>query len=363
MNTCLLEYQGLYLKVSADPETLSWLKDFMACGFQTDVEGSYQRAVSLHIDPTRHRKLLALRPESTDAKLVSLANDTHDCLVEECHLVGLFFDAENQVFFQVQEDSLEIEIIAAELNRLVRLVLMKVVRELVQEHLYKNSVAIFHSAAVMAPEGVILLCGPRQSGKTTTLLSLLDTCGLPYVSNDRTAVWLEGPKAFCRGVPTLVSIRPGTLDLRPELRSRLQTVTSHPLSANGNQYLNPPELINLVGCSTSVGGPLAALVCLEFDPQQEGFQISPWQNDEALQACRRGVFRASRIRALGQIFQTGANFTDSTWTVVRPIAQKLIDSGKVYHCRTGQGTAFSQAQCQRFLEQIAKLSSSSNRTD
>lgn len=363
MKNCILEYHGLCLRVTADQETLIWLKDFLACGFQLLDEVPYQRAVTLLIDRTQHRKMLALRPEETDAKVISIANDTHDCLVEECHHVGLFFDAENRVFFQIHEDSQEIEIIAAELNRLVRLVLMKVVRELAQEHLYKNSVAIFHSAAVMGPEGVILLCGPRQSGKTTTLLSLLDTCDLPYVSNDRTAVWLEGSEAFCRGIPTLVSIRPGTFDLQPQLRSRLQLVTAHPLSPNGNQYLNPPELINLVGCPTSVGGPLAALVCLEFDPQQEGFQISPWQNDEALQACRRGVFRASRIRALGQIFQTGANFTDSTWTVARPIARELIDSGKVYHCRTGQGTAFCQAQCQRFLEQIAKLSSPSNRTD
>ncbi len=101
-----------------------------------------------------------------------------------------------------------------------RVALMRVVREWGQELTLRSGGLVFHAGAIEHRGRAVLVSGPKGAGKTSLVAALLGrTPGLRLLANDR--VDTEATGLRCWGLPTIVSVRPGTLDYLPELGSRL----------------------------------------------------------------------------------------------------------------------------------------------
>jgi len=123
----------------------------------------------------------------------------------------LAFDGDLGVVYAVRGD--DVEVVAA-VPGAARVGWLRALRELHERALRARGASLVHAAAVALPDGrVVLLAGPRQSGKSTLLVYLLGG-GARYVTNDRVALRGDG---WATGIPTVVSIRQGTLDRVPEL--------------------------------------------------------------------------------------------------------------------------------------------------
>jgi SAM-dependent methyltransferase len=115
------------------------------------------------------------------------------------------------VLYRVRGDT--VDVIAADPGA-ARVGWLRAIRELHERALGARAFVLLHAAAVALPdERVVLVVGPRESGKSTLLLYLL-AGGAAYVSNDRVAVDAAGRAV---GVPTVVSLPCGTLDRLPAL--------------------------------------------------------------------------------------------------------------------------------------------------
>jgi hypothetical protein len=73
----------------------------------------------------------------------------------------------------------------------------------------------------------VLVAGPKLAGKTTLLIHALLSGGAQYVSNDRVLLDLYRAPLHARGVPTIVTIRQGTLDRFPAFSTALAGASFH----------------------------------------------------------------------------------------------------------------------------------------
>jgi hypothetical protein len=136
-----------------------------------------------------------------------------------------------------------------------------------------------HGAAVADRAGVTLFVGAKQAGKSTLLLHALVEGDTRYVSNDRVFVRTGAAGAAVLGMPTIVSLREGSLPLAPQLRDEVASRAWHCAStvaearahrragerAEGASErwppgLSPSQLCVLLGVEAQAGGALARIV-------------------------------------------------------------------------------------------------------
>lgn len=99
-----------------------------------------------------------------------------------------------------------------------RLLLLRVVREYAHNQALADGALIVHAAAVVEEGRAFAIAGPKAAGKTTLALRRMEA-GSRYLSNDRIRI---DPDGVAAGIPTVVTVRPGTQALFPERARRLR---------------------------------------------------------------------------------------------------------------------------------------------
>ena len=125
----------------------------------------------------------------------------------------LVADQEFGCYYHVQGK--QVEVISRPQDRLARIGLMRVVRELaIQRALSRSETLDLHAAAFVFRGRAILLAGDKNAGKTTLLAHALTSPHTALMANDRVIV--DG-RLQARGVPTVVSVRDDTEQAFPAL--------------------------------------------------------------------------------------------------------------------------------------------------
>jgi hypothetical protein len=224
-------------------------------------------------------------------------------------------DSGRGCFYRVQRRS--VEIVARPGVRRVRIGLMRVVREFAAAcMLAQGNVLDFHTAAFAVGERAVLLVGPKGGGKTTLLVSVLASGRAALVANDRVFVDASGRPGQAVGVPTLVSLRDGTLRLFPNLRhgfpkcpGRLHAgeLESHDAATLEDDdappvfVLSPTQLARRLGVPAVRGGPIAAVVFPEICSAADAWSLEPVAPAEGatrLRECLYGTRSGSRSRTV-----------------------------------------------------------------
>ena len=73
----------------------------------------------------------------------------------------------------------------------------------------------------------VIIAGPKGAGKTTLLLHALRNEATKYLSSDRVLVSFTDTGTIFRGMPTIPSILPSTLELFPDFRESLLSSYFH----------------------------------------------------------------------------------------------------------------------------------------
>jgi hypothetical protein len=168
---------------------------------------------------------------------------------------------------------------------------MRVVRELlVAGAKAADRLLDLHAAAFATAAGAVLLVGPKQAGKTTLLAYCLRCRRASLIANDRVLVDVQPVPPIAFGVPTLVSVRAGTLELFPDLRrtpnerpavfhsEESAEGTSSDASATGPARdfgLSPAQLAQRCGSGTAGSAPIAAVVFPEMEMVSGGWSLEP----------------------------------------------------------------------------------------
>jgi hypothetical protein len=170
----------------------------------------------------------------------------------------------------------------------------------------RRSALLLHAGSLVLDDRAVVIAGPKGAGKTTLLLHLLRAAGAGFVANDRVVVG-AGTLPRVRGMPSIVAIRPGTLERLPRLRARLGTspathwltldeVGALPqrgsLPASTGADRSPVQLCSALGTPMAAGGSLTALLFPCADPPGGQPELVRLDETSAHALLRRALFGA-----------------------------------------------------------------------
>jgi hypothetical protein len=301
-----------------DPDAARWLAEFLAPWFEIDAPGKGEFTVRLTSSAPAVAALERLQAGVTcdlvacfalDSQVVSLPGWREE---DGGTVIG---DHGRGCFYRVRRRS--VEVVAPPGLRRVRVGLMRVVREIAAARmLAQEDVLEFHTAAFAVGEQAVLLVGPKEGGKTTLLINVLTSGQASLIANDRVFVDASRSPGQAFGMPTLVSLRDGTLQLFPHLRrgfptcpARLHTAELESRDAatleDGDAppvfALSPAQLARRLGVATVRGGPIAAVVFPEISPAVDGWSLEPIGTAGGaarLRECLYGSRSGSRSRTV-----------------------------------------------------------------
>jgi hypothetical protein len=365
-------YDGHYLRLryhdvdivvcSADGDSLDWLEAFLQPSFETvgpaeiwrdDVAGSRRQVehrVGYVVDRRRFAKLRRdIEERSTGSR---------SCFVLDSEVVRLpavqheertwLLDEENGCVLIVGPGS--IEIVANPAAPRQRLPLLRAVREIAAEGWRRHGGHLqLHAAALAVGGEVVLFAGEKNAGKTTLLMHALGAPGARLVANDRVAIRLEKDHAVARGMPTIVSIRSGTLERFPKLLVGLPT-SPYPWSLTDAEWrvernavgpspkrdhlrLSPPRFAAQLGCHVVAGGRVEAIFVCSLDSTQATRSLMPLRQSEARAALAACLYGRSASRVEPTIIE--ALVKGPAPADVATSLDALAARVKVFECRLG----------------------------
>lgn len=210
-------FLGTVISVVSDRESdIAWLREFLAPSFDPRPVEEPDFTVEVSHDRARRAALLTTRPRGRRDRVACFALDREVVHHPAWTTAGrvVVRDRRHGVYYVLSDAS--VAVIAADRAQLARSGVMRVIREIATARaLAAPGNLQLHAAAVEIGGRGILFAGPKASGKTTLLTYFLTATAARLVSNDRVFAIRTLDGFDLRGVPTIVSVRPGTQELLP----------------------------------------------------------------------------------------------------------------------------------------------------
>ncbi len=225
----IFEYADLAIGVAEDGgDHLAWLAEFLAPPFRVRGDGDPHVTVALVVDERRHRAETESWHATEDVDCFALDSTVLRLPVRrESADVRLVRDEQFGVFYRVARAAPRVEVLAHRDRPALRTPLMRIVREIAMNRARRRGALFVHAASLAIDGRAVLLCGVKNAGKTTLLLHAMTTLGAAYLGNDRAVATFDDALPRIHGMPSIVTVRPPTLDLLPAFRDRLAASGYH----------------------------------------------------------------------------------------------------------------------------------------
>jgi hypothetical protein len=202
----------------------------------------------------------------------------------------------------------------------IRVAALRVVREMATVHALADVGRVQLHASCLAWEGrCVVLAGPKRAGKTTLLARLAASTGAAIVANDRVILHPSETGWQVTGVPTIASVRPGTMRLLPDLFRTVPAVprpidlTIPEAAAAAARFgtvteptalsLSPAQLAREVGSTLCAGRPLACLAVIGIDSDFGDFHVERLSQRDAADAIKRVRYGANARADAPTVFE------------------------------------------------------------
>ena len=121
--------------------------------------------------------------------------------------------------------------------------LKRVISDLINRLFEQNKGIFLHSSSIVDSNNSIIFIGDKGSGKTTTLLNILDKNNVGYSSNERTGIIKVKDQILTYGNTSRINIRANTLKVNESLRRKLSD------SIDMSKYLKYSNQVLPMNCS------------------------------------------------------------------------------------------------------------------
>jgi hypothetical protein len=300
-----------------DPSTLAWLEEFLTPAFDGSDAARAECCVLLDTDPARYREIVRLGPRPDGGRIAGFVLDDRVATHAAWRSAGderSVFDDRLGAFYVVSRSGARVQAVTDGLRPASRVALMRVVRELTLSRLRLQGGLLLHGAALASAARGIIIAGPKEAGKTTLAMHALRAPGARFVSNDR--VWLDllGEPMRMRGVPSIVAIRPSTLDCFPAVRERLRhSGYRHALTiGEARAAKRPPtekpasvtaaQLCDALGVRAEAEAPLSSIVFPRVSGGAGGIEIEPLTATAAARRLAASLFHAANPAQVSEAF-------------------------------------------------------------
>jgi hypothetical protein len=263
--------------------------------------------------------------------------------------------------FTLHPDRVEVEGESGDLR--LRGWCFRAVRELVLAPPHSAGRIELHASGVELDGRVALFAGPKGSGKTTILAHVVASTRAALVTNDRAVAIRNGRGFETRAIPTIVTVRPRTHELLPDLfgeiepQSHRTNYTIAELAAGtsirrqtwpGGSTMTPTYLAKLLASRLSAGGLLACIAFVAVDLEVERFAVDRLEPDEAERLLDEACFRHAPEVRLATVFEEMLGNTEVSRGDVA-LMQELRQSVPCARVRVGERFLAEEKAAQELL--------------
>ncbi len=314
------------IRVASDTvDVLEWLDQFLTPSLERRDAEPPDYTVVVHVDAARYHAIYETRPSGQLPLVPCFALDQE--VVHHPHWISdgrtIVADEKYQALYLLAGPQVEI-LVRPGAPRL-RMAAIRVVRELVLAGALADERRILlHSASLEIEGQGVLLAGPKGSGKSTLLCHLAASTGSPILANDRSLVTLFETGLEVRGIPTIVSIRPGTRDLMPGIFSDASPEGSP--APDAILKLSMAELAEALGVSLAGVAPLSAVAFPEHHQDPLGLKIERLpvsQVRERLLQVRFGLHSGKKERTVFECLAGGSRSSVADEGLIEQIAATI----------------------------------------
>jgi hypothetical protein len=217
----------------------------------------------------------------------------------------------------------------------------------------RRPIVDLHAAAFAFDDKAVLIAGPKGAGKTSLLCHAITSAGAALLANDRVFLSVDEPRPIACGIPTVVSIRQGTIDAFPQLLARADEfpAVSHidpsarrtlhgaapiPPSAPANLLLSPARFAGRLGAARVRRAALWAIVLPELSGDLAGWELERLPGETALARLDSCLYGVAAHRDEPTLFGGLAGHRASGLPPVGERLERLASAVPVYRCRLGR---------------------------
>jgi hypothetical protein len=358
-------YEGLRIAVQSTPAShLRWLEEFLTPAFTVGVPQPSDWRVAVREDGARYAAIVGRGPIPNTAPLACFGLD-HDWIRlprwKSTIDVRAVVDEQWRVAYEVDPVGRNVVLVAEPGTLALRTSLMRVVRELAMRHAQRRGGIFLHAAALAIGTRGLILAGEKDAGKTTLLVSLLRHDAARYVANDRVLVGSAAATTPLRGMPTVVSIRPGTLQFFPHLRRELaasgfnyrQTVKEVAAAPDavarpwqdGRFGVSPAQLCSLLGVEQVGTCEISALLFPRIVRDELSIGLRQLKGRDAAERLARAVFGSAVRLERDRLWSDEDESCGYDDRLLAARVKQLADAVPCFECRMGRNahTSVSEA--------------------
>jgi hypothetical protein len=280
----------------------------------------------------------------------------------------IVFDEKFGVFYVISGNRSDFSMLTHDNNMRARTPLMRAVREFAMNHSHRSGCLVIHGSAFVVGGRGVVIAGPKRAGKTTLLIHVLRQAGAQYLSNDRVVVSFEKTGPTMRGMPTIVAIRQGTLEMFPDLRRRLLVNSFHhrlgrseptqgippPIrpGRDGRFNLSPWQFCELLGVSAGAQGRAQALVFPRVTGEGGAIELERLSAEAAAVRLSKSLFGAGPALLVSTVFALSGNDVRPAQATLESLCLRLTSQARCYECRLGEEAFQSEDSVAMFLRHV-----------
>jgi hypothetical protein len=342
---------GAATRVIASDVDLRWLGEFFEPSLGTEGLAVDQATVTASVDANRFETL---------KREFSL----HERRLYDCFTLDGSFDAfsgchtaQGELLISLDRFDLMLrvgatkdvyELVAGSTNAKVRMGLMRVVREIATVRALRAGGVPLHGSACARQGGAFGFLGHKTAGKTTSLIHWLQSEETRFLANDRFFLFRRRGGWVIRGMPTIVKLRPDTLQLFDDLPRRAteypfdwnRTLAEvHAAAAQGSPSrraatFTQTQFLRIMDRSAVAEAPLRMLLFPERDDSLDVAVYQPLSPRDAVARLEANLLSPGTLPATAEVFDPEPN-REIALEPILGACREVADSGCCFAYRQG----------------------------
>lgn len=370
-------FDSLAVSVSSDePADLDWLRDFLGPSFRVRSPAEEApiagRTIALRSDAELHAALTtSLASASERATAFAMDDGTVELPVFRLGESRVAWDAAFASFYRMTSPR-SVEVVdrppagtahRSEPRR-ARGALMRVVREWAMNAVRSGGGVPLHASGIARSGGAVLFAGAKRAGKTTlTAACLMDRAPWGLLANDRIVLARHGDGWRCRGMASIVSVRPASLEIVPGLGDRLRLAVGGGTFArldepappaplvDGRIGLGPDRFATALGSKLVGEASLRAIAFPSIDPDVRGIEWRPLAAAESAARLQAALFAAAAPQARSELFEEASAPPFPRDEEIRASVADIASTTRCIEVRLGP-EAYARATIDAFLDAL-----------
>jgi len=315
MQGIVTSYEGPGAAVESDDALdLAWLREFLSPAFEFGeaiptshfILQSDSRAVE------EGRKISLTTREQVAAFILDSSVERLPCERGGHHNVVAYDRIFDAVFRKTGVSTLVLDTPSPGPGRRARGALMRAIRERAMDHIWLTGGSFFHAAAFAVEGRAVVVAGDKESGKSSMLCAaLLGIDGAVFLGNDRLMLRKSESVLQARALPSIVSIRAGSLGVVPGLAERLSVIRQDytgmavsPESLSLRWALAPLQFASALGASMARESNVSCILFPMIDPQEPAFRLRRLTEEDGSQRALQAAFAKKSLGVRSELFAT-----------------------------------------------------------